>query len=107
MRLPRMTTRRWMFAVLAFSVLMCAARTWFHWKDRRERAAYHRQAVTAGLQYCNTCFRALPTDLDFLAMYYGHVEPRRAWHARMAKKYELAASRPWLLVEPDPPPPGP
>jgi hypothetical protein len=97
-----------MFAILALSVLMGATRTWFHWKDRRARAQYHRQAVMAGLEpYCNTCFRAHPTDLDFLAMYYGSVEPRRAWHARMAKKYELAASRPWLPVESDPLPPRP
>jgi hypothetical protein len=32
--------------------------------------------------------------------------PRRLdYHARMAKKYRLAASRPWLPLEPDPPPP--
>jgi hypothetical protein len=32
--------------------------------------------------------------------------PRRLnYHDRMAKKYRLAASRPWLLVEPDPPEP--
>jgi hypothetical protein len=105
MRLPQMTMRRWMLAVAAVSVLMCAARTWFSWNDRRERAKYHHQAITEGF-FCNNCRCAvLSEDLDFLAMYYGHVEPRRAWHARMAKKYELAALRPWLPVEPDTPEP--
>jgi tetratricopeptide (TPR) repeat protein len=100
-----MTLRRWMFAVLALSVLTGAARMWFLAKDRNRLALYHRQAITEGLTTCNTCFNALPHDLDFLGMYFGHTEPRRAWHARMAKKYELAAARPWLPVEPDPPPP--
>jgi hypothetical protein len=29
----------------------------------------------------------------------------RRWHDEMRRKYELASSRPWLPVEPDPPPP--
>jgi hypothetical protein len=29
----------------------------------------------------------------------------RGWHDKMRRKYELATSRPWLSVEPDPPPP--
>ena len=102
-----MTLQRWMFGVLAFSVVMCATQMWLVRNDRKERARNHREAVTAGLTNCNTCFNAIPKDLDFLAMYYGQIQPRRAWHARMAKKYELAAARPWLPAEPDPPPPDP
>jgi hypothetical protein len=29
----------------------------------------------------------------------------REWHERMQRKYEFAASRPWLTAEPDPLPP--
>jgi len=29
------------------------------------------------------------------------------WHAALAEKYGTAAARPWLPVEPDPPPPSP
>ena len=100
-----MTTRRWMIAVLALSLQMCAARIWIRWKHFRERAEYHRQVLTFGFGGCKSCFFGLPQDLEFLATYYGHAEPRRAWHARMAKKYNLAASRPWLAVEPELPEP--
>jgi hypothetical protein len=106
MRLPRMTTRRWMLAVLALSMPMCAARTWLNWKYRTERAEFHRQAITAGLGVdCKWCLCTMPNDPLFLAIFYGHSEPKRVWHARMAKKYELAASKPWLPVEPDTPSP--
>ena len=74
-------------------------RTWFCWKERSERAEYHRQAVRAG--FCNTCGDNFPRDLDFIAIYYREVEPQRAWHARMAKMYELAAACPWLPFDID------
>jgi hypothetical protein len=32
-------------------------------------------------------------------------EARRRWHGELMRKYEYAASRPWLPVEPDPPEP--
>jgi hypothetical protein len=44
-RLPRMTTRRRMLAVLAVSMPICAARTWSNWKDRTELAKYHRRST--------------------------------------------------------------
>ena len=99
MQLPRTTIRRWIVAVFALSVMMYAARTWFCWKERSERAEYHRQAVRTG--FCNTCGDNFPRDLDFIAIYYREVEPQRAWHARMAKMYELAAACPWLPFDID------
>jgi hypothetical protein len=102
-----MTIRRWMLAILAVAVLAYAGQLGLRWKDRRDRAVYHREAATEGLHYCNTCFQSLPKDLDVFAIYYEQDAPRRSWHARLAKKYQLAASRPWLPVEPDPPPPDP
>ena len=106
MRLPRMTTRRWMLAILALSIPISATRTWINLKDRSERAQYHRRAITAGLGGgCNDCFRSLPRDPVFLVIFYWKSEPKKLWHARMARKYELAALRPWLPVGPDTPSP--
>jgi hypothetical protein len=94
MLLPRITTRRWMLAIAALSMPMCSAPTWSNWKDRTERARCHRRAITAGLEgACNT--GAMLNDPVFLAIFYGHSEPKRVCHARMAKKHEPAAHRPW------------
>jgi tetratricopeptide (TPR) repeat protein len=105
MKSGRMTMRRWAFAILALSVLLFAERTWARSKALRERAFYHFYQAFKGNSTCNFPLIDVPRDPDFLGMYYAQTSPRRAWHARLAKKYATAASRPWLPVEHDPPPP--
>jgi len=51
------------------------------------RARYHAQYLNSG--------RSFVYDSSEL----------RQWHRRMQRKYEFAASRPWLAAETDPPPP--
>jgi hypothetical protein len=52
----------------------------------RMRAEYHAQYLNTG--------RSLLYDSTAL----------RQWHERMQRKYEFAASHPWLAAETDPPP---
>ena len=97
MQLPRTTIRLWMVAVFASSVMSA----------RRGHGSVGRmhetQSITVRLSagYCNTCGDNFPRDLDFLAIYYREVEPQRAWYARMAKMYKLAAACPWLPFDID------
>jgi tetratricopeptide (TPR) repeat protein len=105
MRLPRMTMRRWAFAILVLSGFLCAERTSARSRALSDRAFYHHDLAFNGMSNCNTCLIGMPRDPDFLGIYYDQTSPRRAWHARLAKKYIIAASRPWLPVGPDPPPP--
>jgi hypothetical protein len=44
-----------------------------------------------------------PEELRFLA----HEAAMRRYHSSLSRKYALAASHPWLSVEPDLPPPAP
>jgi hypothetical protein len=37
--------------------------------------------------------------------YAKSASPRSGWHWELSNKYRRAAERPWLPVEPDPPPP--
>jgi hypothetical protein len=38
---------------------------------------------------------------------YEYQERMRSYNGRLREKYEVAATRPWLPVDPDPPPPPP
>jgi hypothetical protein len=85
MRLPRMTTRRWMVVVVVASLLLGAFVTW------RRAAHYMRLAAVhehwAHLLRSTTGPSADPKGADH--------------HERLARKYQRAAARPWLPIEPD------
>jgi hypothetical protein len=99
MRLPRMTTRRWMVVVAAAGFVLGARRL----ADRR---AYFltRAEVEAdrAADYANdrACLRE---EYDGPGMY----DRFRDHYLGLARKYRIAARRPWLPVEPDPEPPRP
>src|SRR4051794_13948490 len=96
---------RWLMAMVAVvAVLMFGIRLW------RLRVAYQQQAALHG---------RLEVSARRIAKYSGALgriglEPpgagagldRRAeYRAKLRQKYEQAAARPWLSVEPDPPAP--
>jgi hypothetical protein len=87
LRKPRMTIRLLLVLValagLATEAGLIGWRAWSYSK----RAADHARYLMSG--------RSLIYDSSEL----------RGWHVEMRRKYELATSRPWLSVEPDPPPP--
>jgi hypothetical protein len=95
----RFTIRRTMLAVAAAGVILGAERL-------SQRRAYflERAAVDADRASDFDMGRVcLADEFDNDAVY---VKLRAHW-AAMARKYRLAAARPWLPVEPDPPQPVP
>jgi hypothetical protein len=99
MRLPWMTTRRWVVAVATAGLVLGAMRL----ADRR---AYFltRAEVEADRADDYAHGRAcLSDEYDVPGMY----ERLRDHYLGLARKYRFAARRPWLPVEPDPKPPRP
>jgi hypothetical protein len=89
MRLPRMTTRRWMIAVAILAVGLEATAALFRRQHAlRQRAAYHEKIEKLAAA---TQVRANAAIRDR--------------HARLKEKYWRAARYPWLPVGPDPPEP--
>jgi hypothetical protein len=89
MRLPRMTTRRWMVAIAVVAVGLADVGRRRH-LALLQRAAYHEEIErlvtnTAPQVPANAAIRDL--------------------HARLKEKYWRAARYPWLPVRPDPPEP--
>jgi hypothetical protein len=107
MRVPRLrfTMRRLMVAVALLSLLLGLV-------ARRQRllrlSTYHAEQSyrTMIVQQSN-----LPAAVDSFGGQepgaYLFPTPRSEWHTRMSMKYEVAASHPWLPVDPDSPPPEP
>jgi hypothetical protein len=74
-----------MIALLAMTVYMSL----IAWRavDYNSRSQSHRNYLNNSKSYVRDS-----TELRF-------------WHEDMMRKYKFAASHPWLVVEPDPPPP--
>jgi hypothetical protein len=72
-------------------------------------AAVVTEGVLVG--WWTVAYRMLANDharhLNSAKSLFGDSEELRQWHDRMRRKYEQAASRPWLSVTLDPPPPKP
>jgi hypothetical protein len=107
MRLPHMTTRRWMVAVAVVAVVMGGG-IWLRERRRsfESLAAYHQSKLDRFL-----IWRSLD-DLTVIRLFHRDLKPLTTdeakiatWHAAMARKYEQAARYPWLPVELDPPEP--
>src|SRR5262249_44783875 len=94
-RLPRMTTRRWMVAVVIMGCVMGGIQIERRREELVDRADWYRIFV-----YIWEERRAAePNDAD---------APRFiAYFESLETKYQQAARSPWLPVEPDPPPPEP
>jgi hypothetical protein len=111
MRLPRMTTRRWMIAVAAIG-LMIGGGVWL--EQRRDYllslARSHQKEVassTARAEALKSRFRSASGMSNGEIMHlhgdYDLMIDRADHHASLARNYEQAAHYPWLFVEPDPP----
>jgi hypothetical protein len=101
MRMPRMTTRRWMIAVVLVGVLIQAIRWHVKWsrayrwlaEERAARKSF-RTIVVAGKGPIRINRRGEEISPE-----------RERWYAATSDKYYRAALFPWLPVEPDPPQP--
>jgi len=92
MALPRMTTRRWLIAVVVVAIVLEVARLMWLSAEYRLRALEH---ATIRLDM------KLPMDAKTL----NWVQRFHAYHQAMREKWERAARFPWLPVAPDPPEP--
>ena len=102
MPLPHFRLRSLLIAVAVVAVFL-AAGTWGGkmWQRSglyRQQAGYHRDQL------------GIIVDPPYLNPQQYHdvqerISRRRGWHGAMAEKYELAALRPWIPLEPDSPEP--
>jgi hypothetical protein len=98
MRLPRMTTRRWMAVVLVASLLLgvlVMSRRAAHFM---RLAAFHKQAA---IKIPRWVIRVNARG-DRLSHAASPEQRLLDYHRKLAHKYENAAQHPWLPVEPDP-----
>ena len=130
MRLPRMTVRRWMVAVVLVGLLCLLAH---RRRSFAQIAAYHESRMVARM-YPRSPVKGLPMGhgvrgpditaerlADSLAerrgngyIYYFRAGSRMTeddvratiWHEAMARKYREASRYPWFPVMPDPPMPS-
>jgi di/tripeptidase len=130
MRLPRVrfTVRRMMIAVAVVAVLIACSfqavrlhRNYQHYSWRVEFHTTMEQGDLTLASSLNNLADVLSSGASRLAgrgfgeemgqrakKHFREAERRRVsakYHAQMKAKYEAAARRPWLDVEPDPPPP--
>jgi hypothetical protein len=100
MRLPRLrfTVRRMMVAVAVVALVLGAVALGVRSGEFRNRARYHEVMAASPL------LGVKPAPPVFDPVRY---TPKwSAYHARLKRKYERAARRPWLFVAPDPPLPS-
>ena len=111
MRLPRMTTRRWMIVVAIAAILIFGLEL-----DRRSRrfarlAAYH---TNLALEHFGTlmAFGGEPPPIRDVppaglgpTRYLHRAKALLNYHSVLTEKYQRAARYPWLPVAPDPPEP--
>jgi hypothetical protein len=132
MRLPQMTTRRWMIAVAAFALVLggvieggrLARRArdyqqtgeslyifaWQAWRERLEALSLADSLNrSAAIQAASPDLQASGRNAKKRAEFHQETARlsglRAAYYVRLAKKYEYASRHPWLPVEPDAPPP--
>src|SRR5262245_55961526 len=105
MRVPRMTTRRWMVAVVISAALLG-----FFVEVNRELKLASQYRLKASMHSLlesmskGTEFRGAGASAGMYA--HGTANPElAAYHAELRQKYEIAAARAWFAIEPDPPPP--
>ena len=113
MRLPRMTTRRWMVVVAVIGLLVGGG---VRLKRRRDYflslARSHAQKMpssTAEGKALRSRFgstsRMSGEEILLLSRDFDRLRNRADHHAALRRKYERAARYPWMSVEPDPPEP--
>ncbi len=111
MRLPRVTVRRLMILVAIAGLLLAAGRAWNLRADYLLRASYHesRARILEVIRDRGEPSYFRPADRSRPALDRAEADRRHAasvaYHEALRRKYEAAARRPWLPVEPDPPGP--
>ncbi len=111
MRLPRMTTRRWMVAVAVFALSIGVGVQLHHRRAAfLSRAQIHsEQAAWRLADSVTLCGRAIGNmddiELASLKRRINILPQLVAYHRAQDQKYRRAARYPWLPVEPDPPAP--
>jgi hypothetical protein len=105
MRLPRMTTRRWMVVVAVVAIGFAL------WILGVRSRSYAIQANYHGMQEHKIRWVVQEYEANWVG-YSGRwsiealIDRERriiTYHEALKRKYELASHRPWLPVEPDPP----
>jgi hypothetical protein len=116
MRLPQMTTRRWM--IVAAVVGPLAGMHLKQWrgdlllKQRQDYFLSRMQIHLKGVKACDMVYadgscQTLWSDArrEKWKREVSLTPRRHAYHVAMYQKYERASRQPWLPVEPDPPAP--
>jgi hypothetical protein len=107
---PRFRLRTLLVAVAVAAVVLGAVMMARRAGDRRARAIRHAKAEAEARRHLDA-YRGgrveLPRclTLEEVEALTSRIEESVVFHAGMARKYERAAARPWLTVEPDPPEP--
>ncbi|MFI5454394.1 MAG: hypothetical protein ACHRXM_03000 [Isosphaerales bacterium] len=107
MRLLRMTTRDWMVIIAVLAIL--AGTVSGIWRIVRLRKAYQslaRKHWHANINYDEVDDPDPAINPEGHRIYEYHARMRR-YHNQLREKYQLASTRPWLPVDPDPPQPVP
>ena len=114
MRVPRMTTRRWMIAVAFVGLLFGGAIGGVRLKQRYDlflaRVREHEQEEArfrSWEQDLAAALGGLPSSpRDPFLLRWQCLHSHAAYHKELKNKYEHAARYPWLPIGPDPPLPG-
>lgn len=112
MRLPgvRFTVRGMMIAVAVIALVVGGGITWARQRAYKRMAsayAVRQTALEKGVgrwlaRERRRKLEGLPLDCGLEGPYYRRSEKEVQWNALLRRKYERAAARPWLPVEPDP-----
>src|SRR5262245_34825675 len=112
MPLPRMTTRRWMVAVAVLALVFGGQATRRRWASltstyRAKAVEYSLKARVAELNalVADASSKLSDTDPSKFALADSRYRQISEHYLALARKYERAATRPWLPVASDPPPP--
>ena len=104
MRVIRMTTRRWIVTVVISAGLMGVAVE----VKRELRCAHDYRRFAEWYGIAETLNNGQSVTLPSGVTMQGSASAKLAtYYMELRRKYERAASRPWLSVEPDPPEPWP
>jgi hypothetical protein len=102
--MPRMTIRRWIVIVTISANLLGVAIE----VNRERRRASHYRSITHGYSIAEKLNRGQMVTLPSGRIVQSAASPELSgYYAEMQRKYERAASYPWLSLEPDPPIPEP
>jgi hypothetical protein len=113
MRFPRMTTRRWMLAVAAVAVVAGVLIATVRHRPRRtarihaDAERYYSHVARECRQIARAETKLKADEARFLSKRIDWYDRKTSYHRELKLKYERAALRPWLPLQPDPPEPEP